>query len=228
MTQNKWDDYSSIFNHDDLTVAFSNRNFSVAGKSGHISFVSAVGLDPDKLAFPKQIHSGHVEIVYHPGIFPNTDGVISPGGSFNCSVQVADCLPVFLTNPKSRTVGLVHAGWRGLVLKILPNTINSILQIGESLSDFTIVIGPSIQACCFEVRNDIIDQFDPTFYMKNSKNRFSVDLQKWAVQQLVDSGIIRSQVFLIDKCTFCNQNEYHSYRRNGPKAGRMIAIIGWR
>ncbi|SVB74028.1 uncharacterized protein METZ01_LOCUS226882, partial [marine metagenome] len=111
---------------------------------------------------------------------------------------------------------------------ILPNTINSILQIGESLSDFTIVIGPSIQACCFEVRNDIIDQFDPTFYMKNSKNRFSVDLQKWAVQQLVDSGIIRSRILLIDKCTFCNQNEYHSYRRNGPKAGRMIAIIGWR
>ena len=73
MTQNKWDDYSSIFNHDDLTVAFSNRNFSVAGKSGHISFVSAVGLDPDKLAFPKQIHSGHVEIVYHPGIFSNTE-----------------------------------------------------------------------------------------------------------------------------------------------------------
>ena len=173
MTQNQWDDYSSIFNHDDLTVVFSNRNFSVEGKSGHISFVSAVGLDPDKLVFPKQIHSGHVEIVYHPGVFPNTDGVISPGGSFNCSIQVADCLPVFLANPKSRTVGLVHAGWRGLVLKILPNTINSILQIGESLSDYTIVIGPSIQACCFEVRNDIIDQFDPTFYMKNSKNRYT-------------------------------------------------------
>ena len=108
------------------------------------------------------------------------------------------------------------------------NTINSILQIGESLSDYTIVIGPSIQACCFEVRNDIIDQFDPTFYMKNSKNRYTVDLQKWAVHQLVDSGIIRSRIFLIDKCTFCNQNEYHSYRRSGPKAGRMIAIIGWR
>ena len=169
-----------------------------------------------------------MEIVYHPGVFPNTDGVISPGGSFNCSIQVADCLPVFLANPKSRTVGLVHAGWRGLVLKILPNTINSILQIGESLSDYTIVIGPSIQACCFEVRNDIIDQFDPTFYMKNSKNRYIVDLQKWAVQQLVDSGIIRGRIFLIDKCTFCNQNEYHSYRRSGPKAGRMIAIIGWR
>ena len=64
--------------------------------------------------------------------------------------------------------------------------------------------------------------------MKTSNNRYLVDLQKWAVQQLVDLEIIKDQIHHIDKCTFCNQNEYHSYRRSGPEAGRMIAVIGWR
>ena len=228
MTQNQWDDYSSAFGHDDLIAVLSNRRYPGEGRSGRISFVRAVGLNSDNLAFPKQIHSGYVEIASRPGIVPNTDGIISPGGSIVCSIQVADCLPVFFANTESGTVGLVHTGWRGLVSKILPTAVNSILQIGESLRDFSVLIGPSIQACCFEVRDDVIDQFVPAFYKKNSNNRYTVDLQKWAVHQLADSGITRSRVTVIDKCTFCSQDEYHSYRRNGLKAGRMVAVIGWR
>ena len=201
MAQIQWDDYSSVLGHDDLVAVFSNRRYPAQGRSGRISFVSAVGLDSDKLAFPKQIHSRHVEIASRPGLF---------------------------SNQKSGTVGLVHTGWRGLVLKILPATINSILQIGENLCDFTVLIGPSIQSCCFDVRGNIIDQFVPAFYLKISNNRYMVDLQKWAVHQLVDSGVTRSRITVINKCTFCSQDEYHSYRRNGPKAGRMVAVIGWR
>jgi len=201
MTQNQWDDYSSAFGHDDLIAVLSNRRYPGEGRSGRISFVRAVGLNSDNLAFPKQIHSGYVEIASRPGIVPNTE---------------------------SGTVGLVHTGWRGLVSKILPTAVNSILQIGESLRDFSVLIGPSIQACCFEVRDDVIDQFVPAFYKKNSNNRYTVDLQKWAVHQLADSGITRSRVTVIDKCTFCSQDEYHSYRRNRSNAGRMVAIIGWR
>ena len=228
MAQIQWDDYSSVLGHDDLVAVFSNRRYPAEGRSGRISFVSAVGLDSDKLAFPKQIHSRHVEIASRPGLFSNTDGIISPGGSLICSIQVADCLPVFFSNQKSGTVGLVHTGWRGLVLKILPATINSILQIGENLCDFTVLIGPSIQSCCFDVRDDVIDQFVPAFCIKISNNRYMVDLQKWAVHQLADSGITRSRITVINKCTFCSQDEYHSYRRNISKAGRMVAIIGWR
>ena len=169
-------------------------------------------MDSDKLAFPKQIHSRHVEIASRPGLFSNTDGIISPGGSLICSIQVADCLPVFFSNQKSGTVGLVHTGWRGLVLKILPATINSILQIGENLCDFTVLIGPSIQSCCFDVRDDVIDQFVPAFCIKISNNRkthYFLKIQPICyVTQVTFSVFIKmgnNENFIRKMSTNCNQ-----------------------
>jgi copper oxidase (laccase) domain-containing protein len=29
-------------------------------------------------------------------------------------------------------------------------------------------------------------------------------------------------------CTRCRADLYHSYRRDGPGAGRMLSFVGWR
>ena len=95
-----------------------------------------------------------------------------------------------------------------------------------NLAHFQILIGPSIQSCCFEVSEDVIDQFDPKFYEEKGSGKYRVHLQKLAMTHCLESGFIENEITVLSDCTFCEQEKYHSYRRNGKKAGRMIGLLG--
>ena len=81
----------------------------------------------------------------------------------------------------------MHAGWRGLSLGILPEFINKINHFEEKVSNYYVLIGPSIQSCCFEIGHDVLDRFDPKFYNNISKNKF-----KWII--LIISPLILQNV----------------------------------
>ncbi len=184
-------------------------------------------MNPDKLIFINQIHSSKVIKADSSGIYDDADGIINEGGSLVCSIKVADCLPIFFVNNNSRSIGLVHAGWRGLSSGIINEFVNSINKNKENTSDYYALIGPSIQSCCFEIKDDVLSFFDSRFYKQIKNNKYKVDLQAWAVKQLEESGIEKSNITVIKRCTFCLNNIYHSYRRNGTGSGRMYALIGW-
>ena len=123
-----------------------------------------VNLDSSKLVTINQIHSPEILIADSPGFYDYADGIINKGGNLVCSIKVADCLPIFFVNNISKTIGLVHAGWRGISSGILENFVKSIETINENVTDFYVLIGPSIQSCCFEVMDDVLDFFDSKFY----------------------------------------------------------------
>ena len=108
----------------------------------------------------------------------NCDGVFTDERDIVCSIQVADCMPIYFAHCSKNVYGLVHAGWRGLVYGILESTSQLILENGYKLHDFEIFIGPSIQNCCFEVGDDIIHNFQKRHFETLSYNKFKVDLQK--------------------------------------------------
>ena len=89
------------------------------------------------------------------------------------------------------------------------------------------MIGPSIQNCCFRIQKDVVNHFDSRFYSRISDKHFQVDLQKWAVDQILDSDIKKDHVYVSEDCTFCNRHKYHSFRRDNESPERMYAIIGW-
>ena len=222
-----WDDYSQKFPFDNIRLVFSNKKYNIKDMVGLERFSGEVGLDPKNLISLKQVHSSNVISAIKPGIYADVDGIINKGGELVCSIQVSDCLPIFFANNNSKTIGLVHAGWRGLSLGILPEFINKVNCFKESVSEYNVLIGPSIQSCCFEIRNDVLHRFDSKFYNNNGSKKYSVDLQGWAVNQLVSSGIKREKIKVIKKCTFCSNTLYHSYRRDGTNVDRMFALIGW-
>tara|TARA_B100001564_G_C20648033_1_gene675416 strand:- start:1006 stop:1470 length:465 start_codon:yes stop_codon:yes gene_type:complete len=149
------------------------------------------------------------------------------GGKQVCSIKVADCLPIYFVNNVSKTLGLLHAGWRGLSFGIIKKYLEIISEeVYGHLNTFAL-IGPSIQNCCFRVQKDVINHFDSKFYSKINDKHFQVDLQKWALNQILDSDIKVENVFISKNCTYCKKSKYHSYRRDGKNAGRMYAIIGW-
>tara|TARA_B100001540_G_scaffold145965_1_gene129487 strand:- start:3757 stop:4326 length:570 start_codon:yes stop_codon:yes gene_type:complete len=186
-----------------------------------------VNLDSDRLVTINQIHSSEILIANSPGVYDFADGIINKGGSLVCSIKVADCLPIFFVNNMSKTIGLVHAGWRGISSGIIGKFVKSIEVCNENITDFHVLIGPSIQRCCFEIRDDVLDSFDAKFYNPIKKNKYRVDLQAWTVYQLIKLGFSEEKINKINKCTFCLDDLYYSYRRDGSNSGRMYALAGW-
>ena len=222
-----WSDYSHYFRNDKLKAVFSHSSLVLGNKQDRQRFASLVGLNPSKLIIPKQVHSTNVSVIDKSGYQRNLDGIFSANTDLVCSIQVADCLPLFFVHDYKPVIGLVHAGWRGLAQGIIQNIKNELYQITENVCDFQILIGPSIQSCCFEVRDDVLVQIDPDYFRKKKSGSYEVDLQKWAVKQLLEIGSKEEKITIIKECTYCRDKKFHSYRRDGNKAGRMIALIGW-
>ena len=195
--------------------------------NGLINFSKIVNLDSSRLVTINQIHSPKIVAVDSPGFYDPADGIINKSGNLVCSIKVADCLPLFFVNNKSKTIGLVHAGWRGISSGIIKRFVKSIKVYNENVSDFHVLIGPSIQSCCFEIMGDVLHYFDSKFYEPIKTNKYRVDLQAWTVNQLIKFGFSKEKIKNINKCTYCLDGLYHSYRRDGSNSGRMYALAGW-
>jgi polyphenol oxidase len=58
--------------------------------------------------------------------------------------------------------------------------------------------------------------------------RVQLDLRAANRWQLADAGVPETQIAVSDLCTSCRTNLLFSYRREGAKTGRMMAVIGVR
>ena len=122
--------------------------------------------------------------------------------------------------------------------KIVPNTIQLMLENGAETGEIRCFLGPSIGICCYEVNGEVAHKFDgeATMKLKNACPPFSVDQndqrrEKWKVGlheqislQLAATGIPEENIQTSDMCTYESQ-DCHSYRRDGENAGRMFAFL---
>lgn len=224
--KNDWIDYSDYFSNLSLKAFFSYRAFPSNGIKGRKDFAQAVGFNSERLIIPEQTHSTNIYLHNSPGSIKNCDGSFSNDRSLLCSIQVADCMPIYFGHKIKPLFGLVHVGWRGLVNGILTESKNLIEGLRLSAIDFDIIIGPSIQNCCFEVSKDVVGRFNFNFIEKKNNGKYQVDLQKSALFELESLGFERGQIKSSSICTFCSENKFHSYRRDGEKSGRMIGLFG--
>jgi len=168
-----------------------------------------------------------VTICTKPEMKKNTDGVVTNNQDLVLSIQVADCIPIFLVDPVEKVFGIIHAGWRGVVGGIIQQGIYSTIQIGSDPKNLNVLLGPSIRQCCFEVGQDVARQFDSSYITRGINGRSMVDLQSIVIYQLEKLGVKNKKIVDLKECTCCQEKRYHSFRRDGKDAGRMIAILGW-
>jgi YfiH family protein len=138
---------------------------------------------------------------------------------------VADCFPVYFFDPVSNTVGLAHSGWRGTVGNIAGEMVKA---IAAKSADVIAGIGPGIQVCHFEIKDDILSEFVkyPEAII-NSEGKFFVDLPKIISRQLIEAGLKSQNIESSGECTFCLKEKYFSFRRDKPKnVEAMVAYIG--
>lgn len=171
----------------------------------------------------RQIHSA---IIVECPLASNTtegDALISEQAGRLVGVRTADCLPVLLLDVRSRSVAAVHAGWRGTAQGIAARAAKA---LGARPGDIHAAIGPGIGLCCFEAGPEVAAEFSALFPERSDLNRRThLDLEEANRRQLIQAGVAAGQIYTSGLCTFCRP-EFHSYRRDGERAGRMMSVIG--
>lgn len=140
------------------------------------------------------------------------------------AVMAADCVPIMVTSKEGDVVAVIHAGWRGLANGIIKATVDRLEA--KSLIAW---LGPAIGPCHYEVGPDVRDRFDePAFTPSLDRSRdpsrdgWLMDLFAIARRQLLAAGV--HQVFGGGRCTYCEEENWFSYRRDGV-TGRMAGLI---
>ena len=139
------------------------------------------------------------------------------------AVRTADCLSVFLYDPRHEVIGLVHAGWRGTRQGIAARAVTLMRRQWKSNpEDLLVAFGPAIRSCCYRVGASFLEYF-PKETVKRKQGYF-FDLPAANKNQLVGSGVKAGDILDCAVCTHC-ETECFSYRREGDAAGRMISIM---
>lgn len=199
-------------------------------------FLASLDLEPASLITLAQIHSGRVHIIKEkPGEWncrTEGDALVTMRSDLTLAVQVADCFPVLMVDPVTRTVAAAHAGWRGALARIVAGTIGSMLNAaGSDPRNLMVAIGPGIRACCFEVGEEVVNAFSIAFPGVTlarpgaRAGKFLLDLRAALQIQLDQAGIPAANVSDLEACTRCNTPEFFSYRGEGPHSGRMMGVI---
>ncbi|MGM0438889.1 MAG: peptidoglycan editing factor PgeF [Patescibacteria group bacterium] len=186
-------------------------------------FLTKKGIDPSDFIRAELVHGKEVKVVGEDQkgeIIKETDGLITTDKNIALGVTVADCLPIYLHSEKF--IGILHAGWKSLEKEIIPEAINKIKKIGEDPKNIKAYIGPSIQVCHFEVKEDLVEKFsDYKNCFEKKDEKIFLNLQKIAKNQLNSYGV--NNIKDSNKCTYCNQ-KFFSYRRD-KEINNMLAVI---
>ena len=220
-------DYSDWFDIHGFHALFSKKQVNFSDMEKRKGFVESLSLNHNGLVMPKQVHSNHVQMVKKPGILGSTDGVISNRKDIVLSIQVADFIPLFLVDRETGYFGLIHSGWRGTAEEIGIKAIYQFKKTGSYTENILALMGPSINQCCYEIGPEVSNRFDSSFFINGTGDRKMFDLKGALKYQLTQSGLEAGNIMSDDSCTYCQEELYFSFRRDGVNSGRMVAITGW-
>jgi len=194
--------------------------------------------------FLQQVH-GSAFVQLAPGMPDGTpaDGCISIGAGLACTIMVADCLPVLLTDTRGAAVAAAHAGWRGLagsqgagildmVVPALRSAALAAGAAGSGAGETIAWLGPCIGPRAFEVGDEVKQAFvshdrdAAGMFRPRSAGKWLADLQGLARLRLATLGVKR--VYGNDGsdawCTVSNPLRFFSHRRDRV-SGRLAASI---
>lgn len=194
-------------------------------------FFEKTGIGVDSVVSAKLVHGDETAVVGNAKqkIISGADALITKEKGIFLAVTAADCVPVFFYDSKKDIIALAHAGWKGVVGKIIENSLRKLQELGTIMSDLHVALGPAIGKCHFEIKEDILGEFlEYDEFVIRKDERIFVDIKGIIMEKLNTIGIPKENIENDPTCTYCNENLF-SYRRDKPEtAEAMIAVIGMR
>ena len=210
-----------------------NLSFKVCDNPDYVrqnrkDFFDALGIDEKKVTFQFQTHSTIHNYVEDTTFFKNSDALYTDKKDLYLSINIADCIPVFVYDPINELVAGIHSGWKGTKQKIVTHTLNTLIgKLGLNAGNSLAYIGPGISVAHFEVGKDVYELFDDE--VKEIRDgKYYVDLKKDIYIQLLKIGFKTDNIEVSEYCSYEYKNLFHSYRRDKEKSGRMLGVIGLR
>jgi YfiH family protein len=207
---------------------------------------SAAGLPEAAICRLRQVHGNQVVVIASDGDCdrvcaerPDGDSLVSTHLGAAMGVVVADCVPLLLADAGGRVVAAVHAGWRGTCASIAARTVTMMCDVsGVRPEDLVVAIGPSIAAGDYEVGEALRDEFHAAGHDTASVRRWfhepqpgappCLDLWRANSDQLRAAGVRTEAIHVAGVSTRAHGPLLASFRRDGARAGRMMALIGHR
>jgi len=194
---------------------------------------SMTGISKTHIYMPVQKHTDKVLMLdarREPSI---ADAVVTNEKGILIGVQVADCVPLLLYDPRKNAAAAIHAGWRGTAAAILKKTLNVMMnRFSCDPVDILVAIGPSIRGCCYAVGPEVIAAIVRSTgkgaYRLVQKGKHCIDLAVANRDQALSMNIPEANIWLSRDCTFCNPEQYFSYRCARGSTGRQAAFIAVR
>lgn len=172
----------------------------------------------------KLVHGNQcITVEHHVAVPPEADAIVTRHRSIPLAITTADCLPILICNQAGTEIAAIHAGWRGLVQGIVENTLKAMKSNPEQCLAW---IGPGICQDCFEIGDEVHEAYTKAYPYSaaafSKRERYHANLPQIATMILNRQGV--KQVFPSGACTFEDQKQFYSYRRQ-PQTGRMTTII---
>jgi YfiH family protein len=181
--------------------------------AAHREIRNATGFGDWPLFTAEQVHGNHIARVNRAVVsavlsgvdgceFPACDGIITNQHGVALGIYVADCCAVYIVDPKTPAIGLVHSGRKGTELGVVTNAIRQMIErFGSDPDDLIVQLSPCIR---------------PPHYEVDFATEIIRECRALSVQHIHDPGT----------CTARDLARYYSYRAEKGKTGRMLAVIG--
>jgi YfiH family protein len=202
-------------------------------------FLDSQGLSIRQLVVAGQVHGTRVQVVTaamagagaesREDAIPQTDALITREPGIVLGIFTADCLPLFLYDPETPAIAVIHAGWRGAINRIAALTLERMEKsFGTRPGQVWAAVGPGICRSCFEVDRDLAERFREADHQAVGEinSVFHVDLAGFIAHDLAAAGMNPGRIAFSGSCTACDPKIFYSYRADGGTFGRMMGIIG--
>jgi polyphenol oxidase len=193
------------------------------------------------LATVWQVHGDSITVVddrsFESDSDENADAVISDLPGILAAAKTADCVPILMGDPMTKSFAAIHAGWRGTSKKIVQKALAKMTDLYQAdPANVIAAIGPAAGKCNYEIGQDVIDAFvgfrEYEKYFTPTRNGHAViDLHSVNFDLLVDAGMSGAKIFTAPFCTMERSDLFFSYRlekQKFGKTGRLMSVIGLR
>jgi YfiH family protein len=193
-------------------------------------WLAAHHLFPSQISFGQQVHGTHISRVTELSLkVPQTDGLWTTQVNVPLAVVTADCLAVGWVL-EGQAVGVVHAGWRGLLAGILSELSQLWQRQQYDPTQIQIFISPANLSCHYQVSTGFdqpfLTKYGPaarTWFDRRKQGTF-FNMTACAIWQLCAAGIEPANITDSSICTFEN-TAWHSYRREKKLTQQNLNLV---
>ena len=225
-----------------MNLSFTRGDREEAVRENYKRLAKALDVSYEKFVFTDQTHTTNIRkvtaedagrgLIKERG-YADVDGLITDVPGLVLSTFYADCVPLFFVDKVHHAIGLSHSGWRGTAARMGRVTLEAMhKEYGTNPEEVICAVGPSICQDCYEVSEDVAEEFQREFLghedellIAKENNKYQLDLWKANEIILLEAGVKPEHLAVTNICTCCNPKLLFSHRASQGKRGNLGAFL---